>query len=88
MRGEAQIRAAARDDQETFNRNGHKIDWRREKLGDLLDKLEEEIKEFQKDVLDGNRKGMRLEGSDVRCTVTMIQDHNGVLELEEAGEDG
>lgn len=80
-RGEEQIRAAAHDDQETATRNGDKNHWRREKLGLLLDKLEEEYKEFVKDVMEGNREGIRWEGSDIRWTVTMIQDHHGVLEL-------
>lgn len=83
MRGEAQIRAAARDDQETANRNGTKSYWRREKLGTLLDKLEEEIKEFKEAVDEGDREAIRWEGSDLRWCVTMIQDHDGVLELEE-----
>lgn len=83
MRGEAQIRAAARDDQETANRNGNKRDWRRERLGVLLDKLKEEYAEFVYTIEYENREGMRWEGSDLRWCVTMIQDHNGVLELEE-----
>jgi phosphoribosyl-ATP pyrophosphohydrolase len=83
MRGEAQIRAAARDDQETAQRNGNKKDWRREKLGTLLDKLEEEVKEFKQAMDEEDREGIRLEGSDVRWTVTMIQSHHGVLEIEE-----
>lgn len=83
MRGEAQIRAAARDDQVTAERNGLKRDWRREKLGTLLDKFDEEVLEFKKDVMECNREGIRWEGSDVRWTIDMIQDHHGVLELEE-----
>lgn len=66
MRGKAQIRAAARDEQITAERNGLKRDWRRETLGTLLDKLEEEVLEFIKDVMECNREGIRWEGSDLR----------------------
>lgn len=88
MRGEAQIRAAARDDLATAQRNGNKRDWRRETLGTLLDKLEEEIKEFKRAVSEEDREAMRLEGSDVRWCVTMIQDHHAVLALGEENTDG
>lgn len=81
MRGQHQIAAAARDDRETANRNGMKAHWRREKLGTLLDKLDEEIKEFKEAVDKGDREGMKLEGSDLRWCVTMIQDHEAALEL-------
>lgn len=83
QRGKVQIQAAGRDDQATANRNGDKPDWKRVKLGVLLDKLEEEYYEFKEKVDEGDREGMRLEGADLRWCVTMIQDHQGVLEVEE-----
>lgn len=83
MRGQAQIQAAARDDQATANRNGDKPEWERVNLGDWLNKLDEEYHEFKERVMQGDMEGMRWEGSDLRICVTGIQTQQAVLEIEE-----